>query len=154
MCYILSPVREGHILARSLPLSLTRPCLSVPPQWLLSPCFRSRTHHETRVFTTGSLNSTPLPSPNSRTIIFAATTPRPCASRNSSPTILISSLARLYLPSGMQTVTVIHSMTLLYCPRLSRCSVTRRQTRHHPNLELTALTSKTRLITLMALSVK
>jgi hypothetical protein len=38
------------------------------------------------------------------------TTPRPCASPNSSLTTLISSLARLYLLNGIQTVTVIHSV--------------------------------------------
>jgi hypothetical protein len=138
-CVIYLVVSDGsHILARSLYL-----CLCCTSKWLLSPCFPSQTHHETRVFTTGSLNNTPSPSPNSKTITFGATTPRPSASRNFSPTISTSSLARLHLPNGIQTVTVILSMTPLYCLRLSRCFMTRRQTTHHPK---PVLTSKTRLV--------
>src|SRR6267154_823996 len=140
MCYILSYPRAVCSLA---PSALFDSTASAPPQWLLLPCFPSQTHHETRVFTTGSLNNTLSPSPNSKTTIFGATTPRPCASRNSYLTILISSLARLYLRNGMRTVTVIHSMTLRYCLRLSRCCVMHRQTTHHPKQELT---SKTRLM--------
>ena len=135
-----------HILARSLPLSLRLDSdlpLCTPNKWLLSPCFPSQTHHEIRVFTTGSLNNTLSPFPNFKTITFGATTPRPCASPNSSPTILISSLARLHLRNGIQTVTMIPSMTLPYCLRLSRCCMTRRQSTHHPNH---VLTSKTRLV--------
>jgi hypothetical protein len=143
MCYILSRTTRGSH-TRSLPSALfDSTCLSASPQWLLLPCFRSPTHHETRVFTTGSLNNTLSPSLNSKTTIFGATTPRPCASRNSSLTILISSLARLHLCSGIQTATVIQSMTLLYCLRLSRCCMTRRRTTHHPKPDLT---SKTRLM--------
>ncbi len=127
-------------------------CLPAPfrsldslPQWLLSPGFRSWTHHETRVFTTGSLNNTLSPSPNFKTTTsFGATTLRPCASRNSSLTILISSLARLYLCNGIQIVTVIYAMTLLSCPLLSRCCVTRRP-QTVPRLK-TVLTSKTRSV--------
>lgn len=145
MLYTLS-YRGSH--TRSLPSALfDSTCLSAPPQWLLLPCFRSQTHHEIRVFTTGSLNNTLSPFPNSKTNIFGATTPRPCASRNSYLTILISSLARLHLRNGIQTVTVIHSMTLLYCLRLSRCCVMCRQTTHHPKPELT---SKTRLMAFFA----
>jgi hypothetical protein len=76
-------------------------------------------HHEIRVFTTGSLNNTLSPSPNSKTTIFGTTTPRPCASRNSYLTILTSSLAHLHLRNGIRTVTVILSMPLLYYLHLS-----------------------------------
>ena len=141
MCYILSLYPRDGSHTRSLPYTAHFASLPLPIKWLLSPCFPSWTHHETRVFTTGSLNNIPSPSPNSKMTTFGATTPRPCASRNFSLTILISSLARLHRPNGMQTVTVTHSMTHLYCLRLSRSCVTRRRT---------TLTSKTRLMAFFA----
>ena len=141
MCYILSRTRRVAY-TRSLPSALLDLSLCTN-KWLPLPCFPSQTHHETRAFTTGSLNNTLSPFPNSKTISFAATTPRPFASPNSSPTTLISSLARPHLRNGIQTVTMILSMSLLYCLRLSRCSMTPRQTTHRPK---PVLTSKTRLV--------
>lgn len=124
---------------------LTRPHSS---QWLLSPCFRSWTHHETRVFTTGSLNNILSPSPNSKTTIYGATTLRPFASPNSSLTTLISSPARLHLLNVIPTVTVIPIPTTLLCsPLLSHCYTTRRQTTQPRK---TVLTSKTRLMAFFA----
>src|SRR6266851_4206663 len=141
--WLYTLVRPGLAFHPSAPLY--RP--DSAPQWLLSPRFRSWTRRETRVFTSGLLNNIPLPSPNSRTTILGATTLRLFASRNSSPTILISSLPLLPLPNVIPTVIAtprlrLHThVTPLCSPPLSHCYTTRIHTSRHRRA---VLTSKTR----------
>ena len=107
--------------------------LTVPP-WLLSPRFRSWTRHETRVFTTGLLNSILSPYPNFKMTAFGATTLRPFASRNSSRTISTSSFPRLLprlndvIPTAIMTHAPLIPVTRLYSRLLSHCFKTRSRT--------------------------